>query len=451
MADRFDCDLLVVGAGMAGLSAGARAAEAGARVLVVEKAPQPGGSALWSGGYLWTVPADWMMCCNNDGDPGLGRVVVEGYAGAIAWLRQRGVGMSPPIPVLHGRGYQVDVESHFKACLTTIESRGGHLVVGARVERLVQGSDGAVCGAHVQDPSGGVEVRAAATLLATGGYQGDPDLRAERIHPNARTIPLRSNPHSTGDGIRLGLQTGAVWASENPGFYGHLVCSPVRMDNPERWGSISQYQSDYSVLLNEAGLRFTDESRGDFYSTDMLVFEPHARGLLVWDAYVQAEHVVKPFVQGVPAEDKLDVALEHGALGARVLDLPALADVASRWGFDGPRAVQTIREYNRHAKESPERLAPPRAGNLRPMDEPPYYAMVVEPAITFTHGGLRVDESARVLDGARRPIPGLLAAGADVGDVYRFGYAGGLALAITFGLRAARTAGWGPQDPPWSS
>jgi succinate dehydrogenase/fumarate reductase flavoprotein subunit len=443
MADQIECDVLVLGAGMAGLSAGARAAEAGARVLVVEKAPQPGGSALWSGGYVWTVPVDWMMRCNNDGDPKLGRVVVEGYPGAIAWLRQRGVGMSPPIPVLHGRGYQVDLESHFKGCLTTIESHGGHLVVGARVERLTQGTDGTVRGARVIDPSGTVDVEAAATLLATGGYQGDPDLRAERIHPNARTIPLRSNRYSAGDGIRLGQQAGGVWASENPGFYGHLVCSPVRLDNPERFGSLSQYQSDYSIVLNEAGRRFTDESRGDFYSTDMLVFESHARGLLVWDAYVQAEHVVKAFVQGVPPEDKLQVALEHGSLGTRVPELSDLAAAVSRWGFDGERAIQTIREYNRHAKESPEGLTPPRANYLRPMDQPPYYALVVEPAITFTHGGLRVDESARVLDAAGRPIPGLLAAGADVGDVYKFGYAGGLALAITFGLRAARTAGWG--------
>jgi succinate dehydrogenase/fumarate reductase flavoprotein subunit len=436
----------VIGAGMAGLSAGARAAEAGARVLVVEKAPEPGGSALVSGGYLWTVPAEWMMRSNNEGDPRLGRVVVESYAEAITWLRARGVGMSPPITVLHGRGYQIDVESHFKGCITTIESNGGHLVVSARVERLIQDADGAVRGGRILDPSGAVDVESPATLVATGGYQGDPDLRAERIHPNARTIPLRSNHYSTGDGIRLAQQAGGVWAGDNPGFYGHLVCSPVRLDNPERFGSLSQYQSDYSILLNEAGLRFTDESRGDFYSTDMLVFESHARGLLVWDAYVQAEHVVKPFVQGVPAEDKLQVALEHGSLGARVPALSELAAAASRWGFDGERAVRTIREYNRDAREAPERLSPPRAHFLRSMDQPPYYALVVEPAITFTHGGLRVDEAARVLDAAGRPIRGLFAAGADVGDVYKFGYAGGLALALTFGLRAARTAGWARGD-----
>jgi len=67
---------------------------------------------------------------------------------------------------------------------------------------------------------------------------------------------------------------------------------------------------------------------------------------------------------------------------------------------------------------------------------------VVEPAITFTHGGLRVDDHARVLNRHGRPIPGLLAAGADAGNIFNCGYAGGLALALTFALRAMRTAGW---------
>jgi predicted oxidoreductase len=66
--------------------------------------------------------------------------------------------------------------------------------------------------------------------------------------------------------------------------------------------------------------------------------------------------------------------------------------------------------------------------------------MVVQSAITFTHGGVSVDAYARVLDNQRRPVPGLLAAGADVADVFRRGYAGGLALALTFGLHAARYA-----------
>ena len=69
--------------------------------------------------------------------------------------------------------------------------------------------------------------------------------------------------------------------------------------------------------------------------------------------------------------------------------------------------------------------------------------MIVHPAITYTFGGLTIDREARVQRPDGSAIPGLLAAGADAGDVYRTGYAGGLAQALVLGLRAAATAGFG--------
>src|SRR5512132_3255239 len=105
--ETLDCDLLVLGAGMAGLSAAARAADAGARVVVVEKASDTGGAAILSGGYLWTVPSRRQLPTWDDGE--LGHLVVENYAAAIAWLRKRHVEMSGPIPVVQGRGQQIDI------------------------------------------------------------------------------------------------------------------------------------------------------------------------------------------------------------------------------------------------------------------------------------------------------------------------------------------------------
>ena len=74
------------------------------------------------------------------------------------------------------------------------------------------------------------------------------------------------------------------------------------------------------------------------------------------------------------------------------------------------------------------------------MTDPPFMAVEVQPAITFTHGGVRIDPSAQVLDSVSEPIPGLLAAGADGGGVFNRGYLGGLALATVFGLQASKTA-----------
>ena len=85
-------------------------------------------------------------------------------------------------------------------------------------------------------------------------------------------------------------------------------------------------------------------------------------------------------------------------------------------------------------------LDPPRRFDAAPIQDPPFYVIEVVPAITFTFGGLIVDPEARVLDEHGRPIPGLHAAGADAGGLYVRAYAGGIAAALIFGLRAARTA-----------
>ena len=75
-----------------------------------------------------------------------------------------------------------------------------------------------------------------------------------------------------------------------------------------------------------------------------------------------------------------------------------------------------------------------------PLRVRPFHALEVQPALTFTYGGLRIDADARVLDRDNRPIAGLHAAGADAGGVFHAGYEGGLGMSLVLGQRAARTA-----------
>jgi succinate dehydrogenase/fumarate reductase flavoprotein subunit len=82
-----------------------------------------------------------------------------------------------------------------------------------------------------------------------------------------------------------------------------------------------------------------------------------------------------------------------------------------------------------------------------PLAEPPFYVVELIPAITFTFGGLLIDPQARVLGEDGDPIPGLLAAGGDAGGLYHRAYAGGLAPALVFGLRASDTALARAADP----
>jgi len=437
-----ECDFLVLGAGMAGLSAAARAAESGAKVVVIEKAKEIGGSAILSGGFVWTVESTRKLRYHGgDADTALGAVVIDGYADAIAWLRSRDVQMSGPRNVMYGRGYQIDIIGHLRSCVASVEHAGGAVVTETVTERLLTDGRGRVIGADTMHRDGAVRVLAKHTLIATGGFQGSADLRAANIHPHARDMPLRSNPCSKGDGLRLGMAVGGYFSEgHNPGFYGHLLCYPATLDHPSKFTNLTQYHSEFSVLLNKEGQRFCDESLGDHLNANETLFQTDALALLVWDQRVEEEHVMRPFVEGIPPFNKFEMAVAQGAKGALCPTLDDVSKRANEWGFNGDAVRATLERYSAAVRSAPETLRPCVAGDLLPNDKPPYRMLVVQPAITFTQAGLGVDDHARALDRLSQPIPGLLVAGADVGNIFRRGYAGGLAAAITFGLRAARTA-----------
>src|SRR6185312_1410870 len=155
-----DCDLLVLGAGMAGLSAAGYAAEHGARVIVLEKAKSIGGSALLSGGVLWTATSPGRMQLYGGGKPGLGDVVLRNYGLGLAWLRRRGIAIAPAVSVLHGRGYQIDILDHLRGCGHLVEQRGGHVVLDTQTRKLLTDTGGAVVGARTAHADGVIDVHA---------------------------------------------------------------------------------------------------------------------------------------------------------------------------------------------------------------------------------------------------------------------------------------------------
>jgi succinate dehydrogenase/fumarate reductase flavoprotein subunit len=435
-----ECDVLVVGAGMAGLTAAGRLADAGARVVAVERGPRIGGSAALSGGFLWTATSPGRMRLYGGGRDDLGAVVLDNYVEGFAWMRRRGVTIGRAVPVLHGRGYQIDMAGYQKGCAMLVEQRGGHVVCDTEVETLLT-VDGRVVGARTAGSDGPIDVRAAVTILATGGFQNDPELRARMIHPQARDrILMRSNPHSRGDGLRLATAVGAAITPGERGFYGHLVSESPRWGESSLFTTLTQYHSEHGLLFNEAGLRFCDETLGDHVSTCATLAAPNARALLFWDARIHELHATAPVVKGTEVMDKMTVALEHGGRGVVADTLEQVRDFATAQGFDGATLLASLAAYNEACRDGWERLEPRRAEHFGALDRPPYYALVVLPAITHTHGGIVIDARCRALRTDGTVIAGLLVAGTDAGDIYGRGYAGGLALALGTGIEAARTA-----------
>jgi succinate dehydrogenase/fumarate reductase flavoprotein subunit len=433
-------DLLVIGGGLAGVSTAARAAQDGASVTVVEKGPSLGGSAVYAG-FLWTAPTlEVMREVNPDGDPDLAARLVTGYDDAIEWVRALGVSVKDPVTVLgYGRGVETDMTGLIAACERVVrEASDTEILLGARVAKLVR-SHGRVRGAEIVTADGEQRrIEARSTLLATGGFGGDPELRERHIHPLARDLPLRANPHSTGDGLRLGLAAGGTFGTENAGFYGHLVPSHVPARNAHELWEVTFYHSEHGVLVNLAGERFVDETVGDHLNTLAVLEQPEARALLVCDQRVHDEWMMRPYVEGVEPVDRFALAYRRGAHCAVAGDLEEFEYLPEEWGYDGPAVKSTLEQFNAQCVNGT--VAPSRRLDIQPLVDPPYYVVELIPAITFTFGGLRVDADARVLNARRRPIPGLLAAGADIGGLWVRAYAGGAATALVFGLQAASTA-----------
>ena len=431
-------DLLVLGAGMAGLSAAAKAASEGANVVLVEKGPAIGGSAAYAG-YIWTAPSfEVMRDVNPNGDPVLGRRVVDGYGAALEWVRSLGVHVADPVTVLgYGRGCRTDVANYLLACERLVRERG-ELLLGCTAQRLLV-QDGTVLGAVLRSESGKERViGATSTLLATGGFGGDPELRAQYIHPLARELPLRANVYSTGDGMRLARAAGAAFGPPNAGFYGHLIPSRVSYKNPHEFVDLTFYHSEHGVLLNLDGRRFCDETIGDHLNTLHVLDQPEARALLVTDQRVHEGWMLRPYVEGAEPIDKFQLAYKRGARAAVAADIEEFEALPEEWGYPDEAARDTLLEFNRQCQTGS--LTPGRKLDAEPLVTAPYYVIEVIPAITYTFSGLTIDEQARVLREDGSPIPGLLAAGGDAGGVFHRAYAGGLASALVFGLQAAVTA-----------
>ena len=393
-------DLIVVGGGQAGLAAGAAAAEHGLRVVVLEKSDRIGGSAHFSAGILWTAPdVATMQRLLPDGDPELGRILVEGFEPAVAKARDAGVGVSERWTEHLGFGvaYRTDIHALHAHWASKIDD----LRLNAPAKRLILDGD-RVAGVV----AGGEEIHASAVLLASGGFQGDKELVKRFLGWDADRILLRSNTGSVGDGFRLAQAAGAAASSGLGTFYGHTVASPLNAFEPESYLPLAQYHSKWCILVNRLGRRYHDEALGDEVANQLTLRQPGARGVLLCDERVRRERVVgAPYPHGQVID-----RFEHArGLGARITDadsVEALVAHVGEWGVDTAALERTLAAYEHGGPQDAPITAP------NPLREPPFWAVEFQPTITFSLGGIRVDSQGRVLDRDGAAIRGLYAAGA---------------------------------------
>jgi len=463
--------VVVCGSGLSGLVSAISAQESGVQVTLIEKASRIGGSTAISGGVLWTF-SDYDVLRKNVpyGDPILQWLVCNGIDSASQWLWAQGVRAGKEKSFFDiGRGWHIEPVQALEALAAKFTAMGGTLLQLCALESIDM-DEGRLTGIHCVTPNGNRYIATGALILATGGFQGNQELLSRYIVRDPTNLALRASPWSTGDGLIAATLIGAACSPGLDKFYGHAMCELPPRNVPVDFRAMSQFYGPASVALNLEGRRFADESDGaaEEVLNYRLSQQTEGRGWYVVDDYLMAQRPMP----GLDLVTSAIIARARSA-GAKVISANSIDELSIRLAEHG-LPVSVVRaelvDFNTAMSDGlADNLIPPRRGNRRALSIPPYCAVPVKASITFTMGGLQIDEHARVrrrsgssaigrsvpaaravselgevaleIDDYREAvIPGLYAAGCDVGNIHHRGYVGGLAAGLVVGRVAGQQA-----------
>ena len=297
-------DLVVAGAGMAGLAAAAEARRLGAEPLVLEKLDRPGGSMRLSSGVIWRHrDFERFRAECPDGDEHLQRLLFERLEDDIDWLESLGA------PV---------VERETGNPLTTGARLDPHGLTAALVEAAGGIAGGVRLREPLDEPPGGVPL-----ILATGGFGASRDLLREYVTPEADHVLIRAAPGSTGDGLRVGLGAGASPSRGLDEVYARAMPAPPARIGEEDFVRLSQLYARHAGVTNEHGERFETRTWSETDVASWQLRQPRARAWFTVPAGRLGERVRDRTVA-----DMVDAAERAGAPVRRSEDHVTVETVA---------------------------------------------------------------------------------------------------------------------------
>lgn len=423
------------------------AAENGARVLVVEKAAEIGGTLHWSGGHLSAGGtrrqrecgiadspdlhfADVMRIADHQADPKLVRLAVDEAPHVIDWLDELGLPWDPITPrIVYGHEpYQI-ARTYYgmeagKSILETLRplweaqvSAGritalfGHAMTGFLVEA------GTVLGVRAQSAQGEVDLRGRNVVLTSGGYAANHELFAEltpAVHGIQPKLISTARPTSTGDGIIAARRLGAQvrHADKYLASLGGIELEPGSgwADYQSAWAMVftTSYRPPREIYVNTHGERFMAEDNPSPDLRERLILQqPEHKFWCIFDerGLTEGASLVKQW-----SVDDLRV---HAAAGKCMWQANTLAELARLAGIEEAGLVATVEKFNLAAQTGQDAWG--RQDWQYTIQQPPYYALLTHATSLLSFGGLAVNSDLQVLNNAGMPIPHLYAAGEILG------------------------------------
>jgi tricarballylate dehydrogenase len=484
-------EVVVVGSGIAGLSAAITAVEEGRNVLLVDAADEQdrGGNTRYSIGVArvaydgWqdleemlgsdapadrppALPypasryyADLVRASQGQGNPELQRIVAEGSASLVKWLRDHGArwtvtpfrfgrdpdrpggppALPPGAPLFAAGGGAAVVD----ALLDAGRSIGVQVRFGAAVRALVTGPSPGI----ELDPDGST-ITAGSVVLAAGGFDANAAARTRYLGAGWDLIGFRGTRFNTGRVLDAAIEVGAASAGHWSGV--HAVASDP---NGSPHGDLSigdvhgRYSYLYGITVNVRGERFFDEGADEKNFTYATVGRHiHAQpGGMAYQVF----------------DDTAIELLEPRYATANPYVADSISELAGKLPVEAERFCQTVQTFNDACPAgtfdpydldglAATPVGQPRKSNWAvPLSVPPFRAYAVVPKVSFAFGGLAIDAEARVLGPAGQPLPGLYACGDIVGGiaVHNLPAGTGMIVAGVLGRIAGESAARGVGAP----
>lgn len=439
-------DVVVVGAGGAGLAAALTAAQNGADVVVLEKMAMVGGASSMAGGGTNATGSQWQQSYGIEDSPEayFMDIMENGHffsdartlwlyantqGAAFDWLvAEDGAALpyvnSQPSPSAeHTYGRTFSPEGGGAGVVSALQQKVTDLGVEILLETPAQElmvTDGTVTGVKALAADGTpYEITANSVILATGGYGANTDMLPETV----TSLPYAGAVSATGDGLNMATAIGADAINlDKVNIQPHSIILPDGRGQHTFQGCLAMYNKTGSILVSDQGVRFVNEqgSANDIKAG----MEQNEHSYLIMDAASFETYAQTCIASHNFTQEQLDQWLEaNGTSNPVFAHADSLEDLAAIVGIPSGALTETVERYNGFVSAGEDTDFGRKVSTA--MGDGPYYAVEMNLRYYATLGGLHINDNMQVLDTDGQPIQGLYAAGEVVGGVVGDIYAPG--------------------------